>query len=380
MKQLLLQPVDTFFFRNHKDFASGENSTATTVFPPRPGTIYGALRSAYIHQVSDFKIFAAGTDLALKDWMGTTTGPGRFALRGCLMYVNNQILLPLPLDYQVIKGNEEKEELAYPLVLYRDSILASDGKEYRLYGVKEEKSSSSAGAFVGLNEWIQEIINRKELKIRRSSYFIESEDKLGIARDWETKTAIEHMVYQTTMSRFKTMESNERSGVVVLCSEAPDFQNVLYLRLGGKNRPWNLQYLKGDFQLFSPTEEEQIIKQIEESGIARLILLSPAVWTEQSAYYLRGKGRFRVNQELEFPILTEAMGRPTLIGGWDIARNAPKPRMQAVPAGTALYLEVAKEQARKLVMALKNAVLSDELGYEGYGWAVCGAGAKYKEL
>jgi len=68
----------------------------------------------------------------------------------------------------------------------------------------------------------------------------------------------------------------------------------------------------------------------------------------------------------------------TLLGGWDIARNAPKARMQAIPAGSVLYLKVAKEQVRKLVMAVKDAVLSDELGYEGYGWAVCGAGV-YKE-
>ncbi|KUO70793.1 MAG: hypothetical protein APF81_12730 [Desulfosporosinus sp. BRH_c37] len=404
MKQLLLQPVDTFFFRNHKNFTPGENATATTIFPPRPGTIYGALRSAYIHCKSDFSTFAQGSDQDLKEWMGTPRKAGQFTLRGCLMHINNHTLLPLPLDYQVVKTTnnnnpqnrsmdkplvepfqeiaDEKAERAYPLILKNDNDPASDGREYRLYGVSVDKSSSSAGALVGLDQWKQEIVNRTGLTIYRSSRFIEDEDKLGITRDWETKTAREGMVYQIKMSRFKTSEDSgesirkipESSGFLAVCNKTPAFSSVPYLRLGGKNRPWTLHELKEDFNLFTSSEEKEIIGQIEKSGIARLILLSPAIWTEQSAYYLREEARFRVNQELEFPILTEAIGRLTLVGGWDIARNAPKPRMQAVPAGTVLYLQVAKEQARKLVMAVKDAVLSDELGYEGYGWAVCGAG------
>lgn len=377
MKQLLLQPVDTFFFRNHQNFTAGENSNAATIFPPNLGTLYGALRSAYIHQKSSFARFLEGSDLPLKEWMGTTKNPGRLRLRGCFIYANRQAQLPLPMDYQVIKADNEKgeqaAEMAYPLDLRRDGNLTSNGRDYCLYGVMEKKSSSSSGGFISFDQWKNEILYRKGIEIHRSSYFIETEEKQGIAREWERKTAQHGMLYHIKMSRFKTLELGERSGFVVLCNEGPCFADVPFLRLGGKNRPWTLQELPEKFSLFSSDEEERIIGQIEESGIARLILLSPAVWTEQSAYYQREKNSFKINHELEFPILAEAMGRPILLGGWDMARNAPKARSQAVPAGTVLYLKVARGLAEKLITALKDAVLSDELGHEGYGWAVCGA-------
>jgi CRISPR-associated protein Cmr3 len=377
MKQLLLQPVDTFFFRNHQNFTAGENSNATSIFPPHLGTIYGALRSAYIHQKSSFPKFLEGSDSVLKEWMGTTQSPGRFRLRGCFIYAERQAQLPLPMDYQVIKADngkgEQDTEMAYPLDLRRDENLTSNGKDYCLYGVQEKKSSSSSGGFISFERWKKEILQRKGSEIYRSSHFIETEEKLGIAREWERKTTKAGMLYHIKMSRFKSIELGGRSGFVVLCNEGPSFTDVPYLRLGGKNRPWILQELPEKFSLFSPEEEERIIGQIEESGIARLIFLSPAVWTEQSAYYQREKNSFKINHELELPILVEAMGRPILLGGWDIARNAPKTRSQAVPAGSVLYLKVAKGLAGKLVAALKDAVLSDELGHEGYGWAICGA-------
>jgi CRISPR-associated protein Cmr2 len=375
MKQLLLQPVDTFFFRNQKDFKPGEDSTAGSIFPPRPGTIYGALRSAYIHNHSSFTIFSEGSDKDLKDWMGNPQSPGRFSMRGCLLYADNQVLLPLPLDYQVVKtGDANTAEKAYPLLLTHDDVPASDGRDYRLYGVDEGKSSSAAGAFINLTQWKEEILNRQGVDIIRSSQFIEDEHKLGIALDWEKKTAREKMLYQIKMSRFKSQPSaGNGAGFIAVCKEAPSFADVPFLRLGGKNRPWHLKELPDEFCLFSSVEEEQIINQIEESGIARLIMLSPAVWTDKSVFYIREKSRFRVNEYLELPVLAQALGRPILLGGWDIARNAPKPRIQAAPAGTVLYLKVGREQARPLVLALKDAVLSDELGYEGYGWAACGA-------
>ena len=77
--KLVLKPVDTFFFRNHKSMNAGEDSFASGVFPPRPGTVYGALRSAYIHKKSNFSTFAAGTDSELVRWMGTPSRHGEFA-------------------------------------------------------------------------------------------------------------------------------------------------------------------------------------------------------------------------------------------------------------------------------------------------------------
>lgn len=76
---------------------------------------------------------------------------------------------------------------------------------------------------------------------------------------------------------------------------------------------------------------------------------------------------------LEVEVLAAATGRPLLVGGWDIVRNRPKPRLPAVPAGTVLVVRVPKGQARMLTKAVRAAALTDDLSWEGYGFVTLGA-------
>ncbi|MDD4681207.1 MAG: type III-B CRISPR module-associated protein Cmr3 [Clostridia bacterium] len=375
---LLLRPVDTFFFRNHKAFSPGENSTAESVFPPRGGTIYGALRSTYIHARSNFATFRQEDDMDLKYWMGTVHEPGNFKIKGCFMYAGGQAILPMPLDYQVISegfdGNEC--ELAYPLVLEEENHTYSSSRgNLRLLGVRDEKSASSTGAYLPLDQWQYSRLNADRTRIYRSSQWVLTEDKLGIARDWKTATSREGMLYQLQVYRFKeSLNAQQDSGFIAICEDAPDFSGIKYLRLGGKNRPWTLEVLPDHIFPEYSSDDEQIIAQIEDSGIARLIFLTPTIFNgEESNFYINQGKTFRAKEQLEFPVLTEAIGRPDLIGGWDIAGKRPKKRMMAIPAGSVFYLEVNKGRAKELVQGIKEQQLSDELAHEGYGWAVCAA-------
>lgn len=375
---LLLRPVDTFFFRNHKAFSPGEDSSAAAIFPPRPGTIYGALRSAYIHARSDFVSFRNGTDEEVKYWMGTIEKLGAFKLKGSFLYADGQMILPLPMDHQVIqeKMDNVQQEFAYPLKLEENQgCYSSDGGEWKLCGVRNEKSASSSGGYQYWQDWHNSQLQRGKTKVYRASDWITTEDKIGIARDWKTAAGIQGMLYNMQLHRFKNPGRDQpSSGFAVVCEAAPDFTGVKYLRLGGKNRPWTLEELKDD-SLFQDTHnDDQIIEQIERSGIARLILLTPAIWSVgDSDFYLDRERIFRINDQLSCPIMAEAMGRPELIGGWDVADNRPKKRMLAVPAGSVFYLQVPKGQARVLVQGVKTRQLSDELPHEGYGWAACAA-------
>lgn len=377
MKQLLLRPVDTFFFRNQKDFLPGENSTAGAIFPPRPGTIFGAVRSAYIHHRATFADFVNQKDENLLQWMGTPDKPGKFCLRGCLLYAAGEPVLPLPMDYQVVKDDlaeADSQEKAYCLQLRNDVQKASDGRTYRLYGQKEEKSVGSSGAYLSLDYWKNSLMYEDKLPVLRHTHWIDNEDKLGIAWDWRSKTTIKGKLYNISMSRFKEgYDSPNSPGFLAICADAPDFTGVTYLRVGGKNRPWIMEQLSEPFTLIGSKDETTIINKIKKTGIARLILLSPAIWSDNSRYYLAREQVFQIKPGLKLPIITVVFGRPLLIGGWDIVRNAPKTRFQAVPAGSVLYLKVEPEQVEDLVETLKQVALTDELAYEGYGWAVCGA-------
>ncbi|MBE3551069.1 MAG: hypothetical protein IMX03_07595 [Brockia lithotrophica] len=60
MRLVLMEPVDTFFFRDHRPFQMGADAAASGMFPPRPGTVYGALRAAYIAYYGGFNQFYRG--------------------------------------------------------------------------------------------------------------------------------------------------------------------------------------------------------------------------------------------------------------------------------------------------------------------------------
>ena len=372
MKQLLIKPVDTFFFRNQKDFISGVNNTAGNIFPPRPGTFYGALRSAFIHENSSFKSFYAGIDNEVKTWMGTPDKVGRFVLRGVMVYDGKDLYFPLPLDYQVIDEihNGLHEEWAYSFELKEEQIPCSNGYKFRLYGVKDEKTASSSDAYVKYIDWKKAQLERIPIKIFRKSHWMIEEDKLGIKIDRRRGSSEEGMLYNIKMNRFL---DSTAGGFIAFSPEggSPDFQNIKMLQVGGKNRPWTLEQLNQSFELFDEKERQQLISKIKQDRIARLILLSPAIWRKDSNIYDHNQQQFNFGDGLRFDIISQASGRPILTGGWDIAHNRPKDRMLALPAGSVFYLKVDENKAESLFNTLYNQSISDELNHEGYGWAVC---------
>src|SRR5690606_6423019 len=139
-------------------------------------------------------------------------------------------------------------------------------------------------------------------------------------------------------------------------------------------RPWKLTALPMSCPLIDSDDERQIIKQIQQSGIARIIFLTPAIWNQG---VLPGSWNVQTG-ELEFKdirvkLLTYAVGRPLIIGGWDIQKQRPKKRMPAIPAGSVYYVEVQPAQAEQFVRTIHSQNWSDHLAHEGYGYAICGA-------
>lgn len=380
MSTILLKPVDTFFFRDHKPLSMGEDTSATGLFPPRPGTVYGALRSAYIHHKSDFVSFRHERDPEVKRWMGTPDQIGHFSQRAVFFHDGTEPILPLPLDYQVIKSREKETmvEQAYPLILRKKVHTTSDGDTWMLSASRDGKSSSSAQAYLRQSVWKQALLTPKDAPIiHRSMHWLTSEYKLGILRNRHTRTAEDGMLYQMDMLRFSnSLQPQHSPGLAVACDHAPDFRGVPFARLGGEARPWKLSILQENMlPLFTKDEETQLITQIQQSGIARIILLTPAIWRygckpgcwdqETNSLYLR--------KDLKVKWLTAVLGRPLVIGGWDIEKNRPKKRMNAVPAGSVLYVKVEANQAASFVKTVCRMKWTDELAHEGYGYAVCGA-------
>lgn len=58
--QLFLQPSDVWLFRDGKPFDAGSDHRAQSHFPPLPSVMQGAVRSAYIAQITTFAAYLAG--------------------------------------------------------------------------------------------------------------------------------------------------------------------------------------------------------------------------------------------------------------------------------------------------------------------------------
>jgi CRISPR type III-B/RAMP module-associated protein Cmr3 len=53
-------PNDTLFFRDGRPFSMGTETWATSIFPPYPSTVYGAIRSWLIFEKGGLKEFDEG--------------------------------------------------------------------------------------------------------------------------------------------------------------------------------------------------------------------------------------------------------------------------------------------------------------------------------
>ncbi|MDI9412975.1 MAG: type III-B CRISPR module-associated protein Cmr3 [Bacillota bacterium] len=369
--KLSLTPMDTFFFGNHKSFVPGVDHFAEGIFPPRPGTVYGALRSAYIHATSDFNTFVTEEEKELRTWMGSPTEYGKFELSGIFWKDEKDIVLPLPYDHQVIMNNDDTQMAKrLKLVMEKEAkAWGSDQSPYRLYGVTKQKSGSARGQYVYKSDLARSLVEASSLSTYSVSHWLGMEQTMGIAHDQKTRTTKEGMLYAMEMLRFK----NETTSVVAFSDQAPDFSKVNVVTLGAKQRPWSLTTKKQSFSM--GINQQELINAIEETGVARLILLTSALWKygNRPACWNKQENALVVN-EVMYPLLATAMGRPSLVGGWDMVRHRPKPRYNAIPSGSVIYLAVPKGEAKNLIQSLHEVNFSDEMAQLGYGLTVVGCG------
>jgi CRISPR-associated protein Cmr3 len=379
-----LAPLDTFFFRDFKELQAGEDNQAGGIFPPLPGTIYGALRSSYINEKGSMESFYNQTDTHLYFWMGSPDTYGDFSLNGVFISRQEKILLPVPLDYQIVSDEQNgvQKEYAYSLRLQEEGqdYQSSSRFSWHLYGDIDGKSASAVNAIVELDSWKELVLQKKQrVKIERINDCLVNESKIGIARDSSTKNVREGMLYNVDMKSF-TIDTRGESEyrIVALAEKGPDFNEIRHLSCGWGGKKWELTSKEEDFTIFNEHEKAEIIYDIKASGIARIILLTPAIWSQGSLPgnyqdgYLYFKTKERKNQRnIIVELLTASIGRPLVIGGWDIASGRPKPKKYAVPAGSVLYVRVNPADTEDFVEIIESIKLTDSLEKEGYGFVVC---------
>lgn len=351
MAIIRLTPLDTFFFRDARSFQAGEDAWAQGVFPPPPSVLYGALASAFYAYQSSFSLSDDTEENnkqrnLLKD----------FKIIGIFISIDDgTILLPIPKDVVKIKDKNENEDEEEDNCKNKNTLLYLERKPSPLFSSLQtedilfsEQHTESVDGYV-TDSTYKEILLKKSLnnKCYYSDLLI-SEGKTGIGRDKLTYTTNEGELYTMNMYRFNTEKCQ-----IVVDYEGIELPKKGIIRLGSKKAfaytTENISISTNDF--IPPPPEEDM-----KDNIFRLCFITPCIfqkgwiphWLDENT--LEGKVP---NTNLRLKLVTAAIGKPTLLGGFNMkAKNGkgfPKPMYKMIPEGSVYYFKILEGSYKEVI-------------------------------
>ena len=352
-KAFRLVPNDVLFFRDSKPSVLGQDHYLRSIFPLFPSTLYGAVRTR--------RLFDQGVELtglkeatwqdrlgaALVDELGPWGGFGSLELRGpWLVRGNSEPLLPVPADLGLrlahgLRSNEERPEIA-EVVRFRQGSAENRRQSHPLAPLYPHTAAGSLWKAPGPGveprsaggEWF---LTPKGLSAWRRGGVPEASDLVHRTELWcdeaRTGVGLESERRISEMGRLYTF------GYIRLCSgisigfevKGSGLQPGGFVRLGGEARTASLEMGPA-----FPSWTEGI------SAGARWTLCFAAPALSEAGGYPPGFAESRLEGTLgdQHCRLTGAvLPRFVLSGGWDVARQFPKPLRRAIPAGSVFLFE-----------------------------------------
>lgn len=344
MSWFFVEPGDVWTFRNARVVLGG-GSIATSIFPPTPLTVQGALRSLILSASGvdwvDFRQQATseaqeiGKIIGYPSWQGRDPSLGKFSMAGPFLAraEGGRIVCytPLPAD---VRCTKERDRRCFTLQPSREVAFATNWPAANLFPLwTKEKAESEKPK---LSEWLSERSLRAYLEgkgfagLPAKALFV-SEERLGIALDYSRRRPIESMLYQSEFIR-----PLEGVGLLFWLDEAlslPQEEGVL--RLGGAGRP--AYYRK-------VTAPAMVSLRDGQSKVTRFKIIFRTL-----AYFDGGwqpspeNGGWQALLGVDARLVAAAMGRPQRMGGWDVAGRSGKglarPMYPYVPAGSVYFFE-----------------------------------------
>ena len=222
---ITLNPLDTFFFRDGKPFTMGAETWADGIFPPAPSVLYGALRSLWLSQQADgFTAENIKTSEQLR-------------IKKIGLLVGGEVAILAPRD--LVK---EKDYTKYHLIKPIDSdfIIKNQGLKAVLPPTKafvEELDGLQLLSKDSFEAYLEDDVNAPTLY----NEVVKNESKIGIGRDFETRTTEEGKLYRVDFKRFK---SEDTRFVIDFDFEGQNFGDMNFLRLGGEGKAVHIETIK----------------------------------------------------------------------------------------------------------------------------------------
>ncbi len=365
-----ITPLDTLFFKDGKPFSMGEETWADGIFPPAPSVIYGAIRSAYFAQnIDEFNQFLYGSK---KD------PTNNLRIKGIGFQIGYNFFLPLPLDcvkQKRIRKDKNKVLITQQEILENlTSLKKMNIKKILLPPPPTSNENGKVeklegGGLLSKHEIVDYFNqNKKDFIVQKISDIIQQEPKVGIGRNNFTHSTEEGKLYRVGMNR---LESKMKKNKTISFSIIVDFEglNILpkgFMKLGGEGKA--VEYSSNNSKEFKP-EASRI-----NNNRFKLYLSTPTIfhngWFPHWLSFHNDCLEGTIPQiDLKVTLSTAVLGKPVMIGGFDIKEGVPKPMRKAVPQGSIYYFQINDKETdiQKKLNKLNGQSISDEKKEEGFG-------------
>ncbi len=347
MKDIFIEPNDVLIFRDGRAFSAGDDHLALGVFPPSPTNFYGAFRSALLSQ---HNATFSGNSFRTSDSIASLVGSPEELGTLCIEHFSLarrsntglELLFPIPNDLLVTKGAEASSSTA---ALHSSKFMRLTPNQFGsafkanvpLDGIllgwalhNETDRLEYARGFLDHNTFQRYLEGELPTGFIPEKELFEKENRTGIALQKGTKTAETGKLYAVEFVRM-----NCNVGFAVRLNIGAELADSGLLRLGGEAR--SAYYTTASIRHLSAEPIKSVISQTQSF---RLVLVTPAVFTKgwlPDCIGTDGSGQLG---GCRVKLVTAAISRYQIIGGWDMIKGKPKQSWRAVPAGSVYFFKL----------------------------------------
>ncbi len=329
-----IRPLDTFFFRDGKPFSRGQETWADGVFPPSPTILYGALRAIYFtHHPNEFEKANTSDDLTLK-----------LKIKGVFLEIGEEIYLPVPADFVITEKDNTTQKRLLTVVENEDNHISSNKTSYiTTIDIGETIKDMEKDALFNRRNY-QRYLNIESLdKLRYRKDYLLNDPKIAFKKNDATMTVDEDSLHRVGTQRFK--EDNGKVSIVI------DFEDLNIpeqglMKLGGEGKVAHYETIsKKDYTRIDPPALTSTDKHF------KICLATPALFKQGwLPSWINEKTLIGEFNQLKLKLLTAIIGKPVLVGGFDMKEGKPKPMYKAVPAGSVYYFELLEGRCMEEVI------------------------------
>jgi len=331
--------LDTLFFRESRPMEAIGGAQLQSVFPPPAATLIGAIRTAIgeAHQV-DWKAYANDDHHPLTVIMGSADSLGPLSFTGPFLMQKKDRLFAVPLALLHAKNNGVDQftrlKPSADVTVCDLGAVCLPVKRDALAGAKPLEQAFITAA--GLSAFLHDQMPAANT-IQKPCDLFDSEERLGIGRDYAKRTTIDGLLYQT--NHIRPMQ-DVSIGIVVKgldCAGLPQ-QGTCRLGAEGRMAAWQCEAV----QTLPPIQFDKKNKNI------MLVLLTPARFTQ--GWLPDGFTQVMTADQqtvwegnihgVALRLISSVTGKPMREGGWDLVNRSPRTMHSLVPAGSCYFCEV----------------------------------------